>query len=122
MLLPIDADRLGVIATGHVEPVMPWIEKDGRRQPGTEQETDDAGMPLWTVHALVMSDSRPSAIAVRVPSRECPQPPALAPAAFERLEVNARVNKTTGQLGTYWAAAGIGQTRQHGGQKSEQAA
>ena len=121
MLLPIDADRLGVIASGHVEPVMPWIEKDGRRQPGEHQETDDAGVPLWTVHALVMSDSRPTAIAVRVPARECPQPQALAPAAFERLEVNARVNKTTGQLGTYWSAAGIGASaRQH--HKQDQAA
>ncbi|MCD2191684.1 hypothetical protein [Actinomycetospora soli] len=122
MLLPIDADRLGVIASGHVEPVMPWVEKDGRRQPGTEQETDDAGVPLWTVHALVMSDARPTAIAVRVPSRECPQPPALAPAAFERLEVNARVNKSTGQLGTYWSAAGIGHPARHNQGKQDNAA
>lgn len=121
MLIPVDVDRLGVIASGHVEPVMPWIEKDGRRQPGEHQETDDAGMPLWTVHAMVMSDARPMAIAVRVPARECPQPPALAPAAFERLECNVRVNKSTGQLASYWGAAGIGATR-HQGQKADQAA
>ena len=121
MLLPIDVERLGVIASGHVEPVFPWIEKDGRRQPGDHQETDDQGLPLWTVHALVMSDSRPTAIAVRVPARECPQPTALAPAAFERLECNARADRN-GKLATYWAAAGIGADRRNGQHKPAEAA
>lgn len=108
MLIPTDSDRLGAVSTGHVEPVMPWIEKDGRRQPGTDQERDEAsGMLLWTVHAMVPIDTRPMLISVRVPARECPQPAPFEPIAFERLVCNARVNRQNGQLGTYWNADGL---------------
>lgn len=108
MLLPIDTDRLGLIATGHVEPVMPWIEgPDGKRRPGETQERDEAtGLPLWTVHALIPTDSRPTLAAIRVPSPACPEPAPFAPLAVERLEVNARVGRD-GKLGTYWNAAGM---------------
>jgi hypothetical protein len=107
MIIPVDSDRLGAIAAGSVEPVFPWVEgPDGKRRPGTEQERNDAGVPLWVVHVLLVSGDRPTVIQVRVPAYECLAPVALAPVAFERLEVNARVGRD-GKLGTYWSAAGL---------------
>lgn len=122
MQLPVDTDRLAAVFSGQVEPVMPWVEKDGRRQPGTEQERDEAtGLPLWTVHAMIASGDRPTLMAVRVPSREVPDVQQFGPARFERLECTTRVNRSSGQLATYWSAAGIAQQgRQH--HKAEQAA
>lgn len=113
MELPIDIERLGAVYTGQVEPVMPWIEgPDGKRRPGTEQERDQAtGAPLWTVHAMVAAGERPTLIAVRVPSPTCPEPTPFTVASFERLVCTARVNRTSGQLGTYWSAAGVGTER-----------
>ncbi|MCD2191724.1 hypothetical protein [Actinomycetospora soli] len=108
MQLPIDTDRLAAVFSGQVEPVMPWIEKDGRRQPGTEQERDEAtGHPLWTVHCMIASGDRPTLMAVRVPSPEVPDVQQFGPARFERLECSTRVNRTNGQLATYWSAAGL---------------
>ena len=77
---------------------------------GTDQERDQAtGLPVWTVHCMVATGERPGLIAVRVPSATCPEPPALSPVAFERLEATARVNRSTGQLAVYWNAAGLAQ-------------
>lgn len=123
--LPIDSERLGAIAAGHVEPVMPWIEgPDGKRRPGTDQERDEAtGLPLWTVHVMIAGGDRPELAQVRVPSRECPAPTPLAPIAFERLVCTTRVNRATGQLAAYWGAAGLADPRRQGHQpKQEQAA
>lgn len=123
MQLPIDTERLAAVFSGQVEPVMPWIERDGRRQPGTEQERDDNNVPLWTVHAMIASGDRPTLMAVRVPSHECPQVQQFGPARFERLECTTRVNKSSGQLATYWSAAGIADARRNGQHKpAEQAA
>ena len=122
--IPVDSERLGAIAAGHVEPVMPWIDgPDGKRRPGTVQETDDAtGLPLWTVHVMIVGGDRPELAPVRLPSRECPAPTPLAPIMFERLVVNVRLNRN-GQLVSYWSAAGVaGQGRQTRGQNPEHAA
>ena len=121
MQIPVDTDRLAAIYSGQVEPVTPWVTgPDGKRSPGTEQERDDNGVPLWTVHAMIASGDRPQLMAVRVPSHECPQVQQFGPARFERLEAVARVNRTSGQLAVYWSAAGLAaHGRQH---KQEQAA
>lgn len=122
MLIPVDGERAALIATGHVEPVQVWVEKDGRRQPGDQEKDEATGLDLWTVHALIVGDTRPVTIGVRVPSRECPAPAALAPVAFERLVVNARVDRN-GKLATYWSAAGLAEPRRQTHQpKQEQAA
>lgn len=124
MELPIDTDRLAAVFSGQVEPVMPWIEKDGRRQPGTDQERDEnTGHPLWTVHAMIASGDRPTLMAVRVPSPSCPDVQQFGPARFEHLSCTTRVNKSTGQLATYWSAAGIASpARGHAQHKQDQAA
>lgn len=106
---PVDSERLGAIASGFVEGVFAWVEKDGRRQPSDQQERDEqTNLPLWQVHALIAGDGdRPSLMAVRVPAAECPNPPALQPVGFERLSAVARVNKSSGQLSVFWSAAGV---------------
>lgn len=122
MDLPIDTDRLAAVFSGQVEPVMPWIERDGRRQPGTEQERDEAtGHPLWTVHAMIASGDRPTLMAVRVPSPQCPDVQQFGPARFERLQCTTRVNRSSGQLATYWSAAGIGDARRNSQPKPAEA-
>ena len=108
--LPVDTDRLALMSTGHVEPVHEWVERDGRRQPADEQSRDDTGLPLWTVHALVMSGDRPELVAVRLPARDTPAVEAHAPVRFERLECRVTVNRSTGALSGYWAAAGLAAT------------
>lgn len=117
MELPIDTDRLGIVSTGHVEPVFPWVEgPDGKRRPGSEQERDEAtGLPLWVVHGMVPTGERPTLVAVRTPARQAPQVTPLAPVGFERLQATARVNRNTGQLAVYWQAAGVAEARPAGG-------
>ena len=108
---PVDTDRLALLATGHVEPVHEWVERDGRRQPADEQSRDETtGLLLWTVHALVMSGDRPELVAVRLPARDTPEVDAQAPVRFERLECRVSVNRSTGALSGYWAAAGLAAT------------
>ncbi len=63
--LPVDAEMLGAVATGHIEAVMVWADKDGRRQLTDQQERDETtGDELWTVHAMVPGGDRPELIAV----------------------------------------------------------
>jgi hypothetical protein len=121
--LPVDSDRLGAVAAGHVEPVMPWIEgPDGKRRPGTVQETDEAtGLPLWTVHVMIAGGDRPELAQVRVPSRDCPSPTPLAPIGFERLAVNVRLNRS-GAIVSYWSAAGLADHRRQGQHKPQEQA
>lgn len=120
--IPVDSDRLGAIAAGHVEPVFPWVEgPDGKRRPGTDQERDEAtGLPLWTVHVMIAGGDRPELAQVRVPSKDCPAPTPLAPIGFERLVVNVRVNRASGALGSYWSASGLADPRRQGHQPKEQ--
>ncbi|MEJ2866106.1 hypothetical protein [Actinomycetospora flava] len=123
MELPVDVDRLVIVASGQVEPVRPWVDgPDGKRRPGEHQEQDENGVPLWTVHGMIATGDRPTLVATRVPSRTQPEVVAFAPLSFERLVCTARVNRTSGQLALYWSAAGI--AAQHHGrqQKQEQAA
>lgn len=122
--IPADSDRLALIASGHVESVHEWIERDGRRQPAEDQMRDEAtGMPLWQVHCMAPGGDRPELVAVRVPARECPQPKPFEPVAFERLVVRVSVNRSTGVLGGYWSAAGVADARrQHKPQGEQQAA
>lgn len=122
MQLPIDTERLAAVFSGQVEPIHEWIERDGRRQPSDEQSRDDSGVPLWTVHCLIASGDRPTLMAVRVPSHECPQVQQFGPARFERLEAVCRVNRSSGQLATYWSAAGLVDPRRQHHKQQEQAA
>lgn len=121
MQIPVDTERLAAIYSGQVEGVFPWIERDGRRQPSTEQERDENGVPLWTVHCMIASGDRPVLMAVRVPSHEVPQVQQFGPARFERLEAVCRVNRTSGALAVYWSAAGLVDARR-GHKPAEQAA
>lgn len=112
--IAVDTDRAALVATGAVEPVREWVEKDGRRQPSDDQSRDEAtGALLWQVHCLAVGEDRPEVVAVRVPAPDCPAPAAFSPVRFERLIVRVNVNRTTGQLGGYWSAAGIA-AEQHG--------
>lgn len=120
--LPVDTDRLALIATGHVEPVREWIERDGRRQPSEDQSRDEeTNLPLWQVHVMIPSGDRPELAAVRVPSREVPQVQQYGPVAFEHLVCRVSVNRQSGQLTGYWSAAGVADPRRHG-KPQEQAA
>lgn len=122
MLIPADSERLAIIATGHVEPVVKWVETNGRRQPGDQEVEEGTGVPLWTVHGLIPTDTRPTLVGVRLPARECPQPAPYAPVVFERLVVNAKTDKS-GRFVTYWSAAGLAEPRRATAQsRQEQAA
>ena len=119
MLIPVDAERAALISTGHVEAVVVWEEREGRRQPGPQEIDEATSLPLWTVHTLMVGDTRPVTVGVRVPARECPAPTALAPVGFERLVVNARVDRN-GKLATYFSAAGLVDPRAQQGRRQGQ--
>jgi len=121
--LPIDSERLTAAFSGQVEPVVDWITgPDGKRTPGDQARDEQSGLPLWTVHVMIAEGDRPMLAAVRLPAPECPTVQAFGPARFERLEAVARVNRNTGQLAIYWAAAGLADPRQGRRQQSEQPA
>lgn len=87
--LPIDGNKITLVATGKVRPVAVYAEMaDGskKRVPG-EQEKSDFGVPLWAVDVQLDDDeaTRTEAIAVKVPSVDEPQPPKWRPVTFEGL-------------------------------------
>ncbi|WP_433781584.1 hypothetical protein ACQPX6_17555 [Actinomycetospora sp. CA-101289] len=106
--VPVDTARLELVAAGEAEPVAVWEDAaDGRRTLTDRQEVDEtAGLPLWTIYALVQTGGRPEVLAVRVPARHQPVVTPLAPVDLHGLEVRVSINKS-GVLTGYWSAVGI---------------
>lgn len=109
-MIPVDGERVGLVATGQVEPCRVWAERDGRRVLTDDVERDEVtGHQLWTVHAMALSGDRPEVVSVRVPAPTIPTPDPLSPVYFDRLTVNVRVDRA-GKVAGYWSAAGMADT------------
>lgn len=109
--LPIDADKITLVATGKVRPVAVYAEmSDGskKRVPG-EQEKNDLGTPLWAVDVQLDDDeaTRTEAIAVKVPSAEQPEPPKWRPITFLGLTCKPYVVRGSNQVALSMRAEGI---------------
>jgi hypothetical protein len=113
--LPIDSNALRMLATGGVQAAPKWVEVNGQRSMAEgQQDTDDNGVPLWNVEAMVPAQSdrdRAEIVSVRIASYERPTVAELAPVAFEGLVCSVSVNKRTGAMGQYWGALKVADAR-----------
>lgn len=120
----IDGNAQQLRGTGVVDPVMDWVEdvSTGRRRQADQQSRNDAGLPLWSVEALVVSEDygRQSTQTVRVivPSPSEPTPTPFELMNLSGLQVNVSVDRRTNSLRQSWradalvaAAAGSSRTR-----------
>jgi hypothetical protein len=110
--IPVDTTALRLLATGEVQPVQVWAElADGSRRPVPDaQEKNDNGVPLWTVGVLAPpaeEGDRAELLQVRVASYDRPHVDEFSPIRFDGLQVRVGVNRRTGALSQYWAAAGV---------------
>ena len=104
--LPIDSNRVTLLFAGSIMPKP--LFKDGVRVEG-RQDTDDAGVPLWIVDALVPGEDgqRAEVVGVTVPCAYQPTLAQFSPVRFEGLTASVYVKKGTGQVAQSWFAAGI---------------
>lgn len=108
--LPIDADRLRLLASGKLmaRPVYAELSDGSRKRVPGDQERDENGVPLWTVDCYADDgvddeDGRAEVVGVIVGSHDRPTLRKFEPVMFEGLEVNVYVPKT-GRLTMQWRA------------------
>ena len=108
----MDSSKQQMIGTGVVEPVMEWVEVDGKRRPGDNQARHaDTGMPLWAVECVYRSEEwgRASTVSEKVSVGAMNQPTvqAFRPVTFEGLVVSVRVDRRTNSVSCSWPAESI---------------
>lgn len=108
----VDSSKQQMIGTGVVEPVMEWVEVDGKRRPGDSQARHaDTGMPLWAVECVYRSEEwgRASTISEKVSVGAMSQPSVqpFRPVNFEGLVVSVRVDRRTNSVSSSWSAESI---------------
>ncbi len=111
--LPIAAELLGLVAAGQPDPVVDWVERDGRRQPGDQARDESTGDLVWTCYLMASTAERPEVLQVRVPAAQQPVLTQFGAVAVDNLEASVRVDKA-GRLAQYWAATGIRDAAQPG--------
>lgn len=105
--LPVDADRLNLISTGHVTEVKEWAElADGSRKPSGNQARNEARVLLWVVDALVDGEERGEVIGIQIASQVEPQVKRLEPLRLDGLTARVSVGKD-GRVRMYWSADGV---------------
>jgi len=111
----VDNSKQQMIGTGVVEPVMEWVEEEGKRRQGDNQlRHADTGMPLWAVECVYRSVEwgRASTVSVKVSVGAMAQPTVqpFRPVAFEGLTVSVRVDRRSNKLSCFWSAESISGT------------
>lgn len=120
--IPVDTNRLELIASGHVVPVTSWIPdpaNPGRNKMATEadgvtplQATDEqTGELLWNVDVFGESgqegNERAEVVSVQVRAPHQPVLEKFRPVQFRDLEMRFSKNFTTNELKYYWSASGV---------------
>jgi len=82
MRLPIDTSAMTFVVAGAAEPVRDFESK--------QQKTDENGVPLFAVHLMVLGDTQPEIISVKVAG----EPPTVSP---------GQAAKVAGLAATPWA-------------------
>ncbi|MFD1835299.1 hypothetical protein ACFSDA_09460 [Brachybacterium rhamnosum] len=108
----VDSSKQQMIGTGVVEPVMEWVEVDGKRRPGDNQARHgDTGMPLWAVECVYRSEEwgRASTLSekVTVGAMSKPSVQPFRPVSFDGLSVSVRVDRRTNSIACSWSAESI---------------
>ena len=128
-MIPIDASRLDLTATGTVSPVPVFVEMpDGSRRPdpnGTQGTDPESGVLLWTVDVLCYETTRDGenseVLGIQVAVAHKPVVGRLAPIAFHALTLRNSLNKKTGVQRQYWSAESIADAHQRGQTKPKDA-
>jgi hypothetical protein len=112
-LLPIDASRLTLLASGKTMPKAEYAElSDGSRKrvPGAQACDPTSGLPLWIVDCFLDDDEeegRAEVVGVTVATRERPQVQKFRPVEFVELVATAYVRD--GRTAFSFRATGINQ-------------
>jgi hypothetical protein len=106
--LPVDAERLGLLAAGDATAAPEWAElADGSRRPtGNQAKDSESGQYIWLVDCLVTGGERAELINVQVVGDE-PKIEPLQAVIFEGLVAAVSKSKKTGLIGMYWSATGV---------------
>lgn len=111
--IPVDSDRIELVASGHVVPVPVWAEMpDGSRKLMEDQQAvdEESGELLWNVDVFGESGragtERAEVVSVQVRSPYQPTVARFAPISFRELAVRFSKGRD-GNLKNYWAAAGV---------------
>jgi len=111
----VDSNKQQMIGTGVVEPMMEWVEVDGKRRPSDDQARHgDTGMPLWAVECVYRSEEwgRASTVSEKVTVGAMREPTVqpFRPVTFEGLVVSVRVDRRTNSVSCSWSAESIAGT------------
>lgn len=115
--LPLDADRVNLIASGKFVPAAVYAQlSDGstKRVPDKQAVTDEnhpmgAGVPIWKIDVFVDDDEsdRAEAVAVTVASYEEPVAKKFHPVKFKNLRATVYVDRGSGRAQVSLKADGI---------------
>ena len=110
--LPVDSSRIQFVATGHVTPVIEWVDDgNGGRKPSDQQARDtDTHDLMWTVDAMADGEEfdRAEVVGIQLPAPYQPVVKKFAPVPFQNLRVRFTKGRD-GNLRNYWSASGVGE-------------
>lgn len=91
----LDGAQFAAVATGHVAPVMGWVETPNGRRPSDVPETDDAGAPFQVADVLLPlgRDGKPELFGVRFASHEVPKLDPYSAVELVGLRVKVRASR-----------------------------
>jgi hypothetical protein len=97
--IPVDTDRLSLIATGKISPKAQYATlSDGSSRRTGNQATTDDGIPLWVVDCLVDDDAaRAEVLGVTVAAVDEPQVGKLKAVRFRGVTAMVYRDNMTGQ-------------------------
>jgi len=108
--IPIDSDRLTLVAAGTVNPIVKWGPDPANPGRNMEigQETDDNGVLMWSVDCILKSGrredrQRSEVVNVRVPAAVQPVLAEFQPVKFAGLRI-APAKDQANRLTGYWDA------------------
>jgi hypothetical protein len=111
--VPVDMERIELVASGHVVPVPVWAEMpDGSRRlmEGEQAKDEQTGELLWNVDVFGESgqegQERAEVVSVQVRSPHQPVVKRFSPIKFRDLAVRFSKGRD-GNLKNYWAASGV---------------
>lgn len=92
---PLDGSEFTAVATGHIAPVMGWIDTPNGRRPSDVPETDDTGAPFQVADVLLPlgREGKPELFGVRSASHEVPALPPYSPVELVGLRVKVRASR-----------------------------
>lgn len=108
--IPVDGSRITFIGSGKTVSKAEYVElSNGERRASGNQDSNDAGLPLWTVDVFIDDDDarRAEAIGVTVASYDEPVTEKWRPVRFKNLSATIYTDRATNQAKVSLRAEGI---------------